>query len=95
MALFGLYLLFNFTDSISTWYGLGNGNFKEFNPVMRRFSLLEIALVKALICLFTFAILQISWDPFCTAFLELSLVISTVYFASVSFYNLVLIVSEC
>ncbi len=94
MTLIVLYLLFNLTDSISTGYGLRNGNFKEFNPVMRRFSLLEMALIKAFVCLVAFAILQISWDPLGTAFLELSLIISTVYFASVSFNNLVAIVSE-
>lgn len=100
-TLFLPYLFFNFIDFILTAYALRTEDFEEFNPIMRKFSLRGIALAKTLVSLITFGIFQIPWDPFEIAVLELSLVISIVYFASVSFYNLVLIllrtriVAEC
>ena len=93
-TLFILYLFFNFMDFTLTAYGLRTGDFEEFNPVARKLSIRGIALIKTLVSLTTFGILQIPWNPFGTKFLELSLIISIVYFATVSLYNLVLILSH-
>ncbi len=78
-------------DFTLTAYGLRMGDFEEFNPLMRKFSLRGIALIKTLVSLLVLGIFQIPWNPTVIKFLEFSLVISVVYFAVVSLYNLVLI----
>ena len=90
-TLFLLYLSFNFTDFILTAYALRTGDFKELNPIAKRFSLRGIALIKALISLVVFGILQLPQSPSCIKSIELSLIVSIVFFASISFYNSVLI----
>jgi hypothetical protein len=78
-------------DFVLTAYALRTGDFEEFNPIVKKFSLRGFALIKAFFSLVTFGILQISWNNSSIKVLELSLITSIVVLAVVSFLNLTLI----